>query len=571
MKHVYDFDRFTLEVREKRLFSAGEEVDLSFDDVSLLLALVERRPRVVSRDSLLKLLSQDPNEPPDDNLLAKHVQIVREALGDSARRPRFIKTVYGRGYQFIAEVIERGKARSIAILPFITLGVVGEGNYLGLGIADAVATRLTKLQELRVVPPNLVLSPTQAARDSYSLAEEMGVEWLLTGSIRKWNDRLRVIAQLAVVKSRRQIWSQKFDGRPVEVFDIEDMIAEQVAQQMELLLSDEDKRLLAQRVTENSDAYEDYLMGRMYWYQRELKALRKGLDCFERAVRKDPGFTLAYVGIANSYIILGSFGSEEIPPKEAMPRAEEAARRALTLDNNSAEAYASIASVEALFHWRWSRAEEAFRRSLSLNPRQFMTRCWYAQCLTAAGQFERALLEVNQARKIKPTSLIVNATASRLLYHAGRYDEAVEQARKTVNMEKNFFLAHTFLALSYKAKGEFSLAIEELEIANRLSEDNPATLGELGHTYACSGEHERANSILRDLLSLRQQRYVSPYTIAKIYLGLRQFDATFDYLEEAYACRTAWLIFLTSDPIFETVKSDRRFADLIRRINFQDS
>jgi len=571
MKHIYNFDRFTLEVREKRLLSAGEEIDLSSDEVDLLLALIERRPQVVSKNNLLELLSQDSDEPPEENLLAKHIQIIRKALDDSARRPRFIKTIYGKGYKFIAEAKEDGRARSIAVMPFISSAVESEGNYLGLGVANAVATRLTRLEELRVVPPNLVLSPTQMARDSYSLAEEMGVEWLLTGSIRKGNDRLRVIAQLATVKDRRQIWSQKFDGTLADVFNIEDTIAERVAQALALILSDEDKKLLVQRPTENSDAYEDYLMGRMYWYQREPKALKKGLECFERAVRKDPDFTLAHVGIADSYIILGSFGSEEIVPKEAMPKAESAARRALSLDNTAAEAYASLASIEALFYWKWSKSEEAFKRSLALNPRQFMTRCWYAQCLTAAGQFERALLEVEQARRIKPTSLIVNATASRLLYHAGRYDEAIEQARKTVNMEKNFFLAHTFLALSYKAKGDFSLAIEELEIANSLSENNPATLGELGHTYASSGDHASADSVLRDLLLLRQQRYVSPYNIAKIYLGLRQFDTMFGYLEEAYDYRTGWLIFLTSDPIFETVKSDQRFADLVHRINFPGS
>jgi TolB-like protein/tetratricopeptide (TPR) repeat protein len=570
MKHEYVFDRFTLEVDERRLMTGAGEISLSYDDVAILLLLVQCWPHVVSKDDLLNLLHLDAGEPSDENLLAKHIQNIRKAFGDSAKRPRFIKTVYGKGYQFIAKPEEAGHPRSIAVLPFTSPGAE---NYLGVGVADAVAARLNTLKELKVVPPNLIQSPTQAARDPFSVAEEAGVEWVLTGMIRKSGDRIRVTTQLAGVSDRLQIWSEKFDGSLSDVFGIEDAIAERVAEELELIVRGEGTKLAGPRLTASPEAYEDYLMGRMYWYRRDPKALRKGLDFFRRAVEKDPDFTLAHVGIADSYMILGSFGSEEIPPKAAMPNAEEAAARALKLDENSAEAIATIASIKALFYWTWSESEAAFKRSLELNPHQPMTLCWYAQTLTAAGYPERAISEVERARRIKPTSLIVNATAARVLYHAGRFDAAAEQARKTVHMEENFFLGHSFLALASKQKGDLALAVEELKAAGRLSENNPATMAELGHTYAVSGDRKNAEKILRDLLRLRKKRHVSSYNLAKLYLGLGQFDTMFDFLEEAYDQRTGWMIFLNVDPIFnvKVVASDSRFADLVRRVNFSGS
>lgn len=571
MKHTYVFDRFTLEVNERRLLTREGEVPLSYDDVAILLLLIQRRPHVVSKDDLLNLLHLDAGEPSDENLLAKHIQNIREALGDRARRPKFIKTVYGKGYQFIVEPEETGRSRSIAVLPFTSSGAEAAGNYLGVGIADAIATRLNTLKDLKVIPPNLIQSPKQTARDPFSVAEEAEVEWVLTGMIRRSNDKLRVTTQLASVSDRRQIWSEKFDGQLSEVFGIEDAIAERVAEELELIVRGEGKKLAAPRPTISPEAYEDYLMGRMYWYRREPKALRNGLDYFRRAIEKDPDFTLAHVGVADSYLILGSFGSEEIPPREAMPLAEDAVTRALALDENSAEAYATLASIKALFHWTWRESEAAFKRSLGLNPHQAMTRCWYAQTLAAAGEFERSISEVEGARRIKPTSLIVNATAARVLYHARRYDDAAEQARKTIHMEENFLLGHIFLALAYKQKGELALAVEELKAAGRISENNPATMAELGHTYAVSGDQRKAKAVLRDLMLLRKQRYVSSYTVAKIHSGLGQIDTMFDFLEEAYAQRTGWMIFLHVDPIFNVVASDPRFENLVRRINFSGS
>lgn len=453
--------------------------------------------------------------------------------------------------------------RSIAVLPFKLLSSDGGDEYLGLGMADALITKLGNLSQVAVRPTSAVRRYTGLEPDPVKAGRELKVDSVLEGSIQKSDEQIRVTVQLVKVEDGRHLWAEKFDERFTGIFAIEDSISERVAVALALKLTGEERRRLTRHHTENTEAYQLYLKGRYHWNKRTPDSLKKGVESFQQAIDKDPGYASAYAGLADSYTLLGI--QEVLFPKDAFQKARAAAAKALEIDDTLAEAHASLAHI-SLHGWDWANAEREFKRAVELNPNYATAHHWYAEYLTALGRMEEAIAEEKRSQEMDPLSLVINTDVGWHLYYARRYDQAIEQYRKTLELDPNFTLAHLRLGQAYEQKQKYAEAIAELNKALALSAGSTETVSALGHAYALSGQKAQAQKALDELKGRAQQGYASAYFIAAIYAGLGERDQAFAWLEKAYEDRSGWLIFIKAEPKLDSLRSDPRFTDLLRRI-----
>ncbi len=306
------------------------------------------------------------------------------------------------------------------------------------------------------------------------------------------------------------------------------------------------------------------MRGRFYWNKRTGDDLKKSIEYFNQAIAQDPSYALAYAGLADGYVVLP--GNSATTPEEAFPKAKAAARKAVELDDSLAEGHTSLASVLASYDWNWSEATKEFQRAIELNPNYPTVHHWYGDVyLVRMGRFEEAIAEVKRAQELDPLSQIINADVGDTYILARRYDQAIEQLRKTIEMDQNFFVAHWYLGIAYEMKGSFQEAIAEYQKARQLN-DNPRVLALLGHVYAASGQREEALRTLDQLKEIARQRYVSGFSFALVYAGLGEKDQALKWLEKSYQDRAQELTRLKVDPQLDNLRSDPRFADLVRRM-----
>jgi DNA-binding winged helix-turn-helix (wHTH) protein/TolB-like protein/Flp pilus assembly protein TadD len=455
--------------------------------------------------------------------------------------------------------------KSIAVLPFKSFGADDADEYLGVGIAETLTTRLSSLKLLTVRPSSAVLKYAASEKETVVAGQELKVDSVLEGSIQRLGDRLRVTVRLVSVSDVSLLWADHFDENFTDIFKVEDSISTKVAAALALKLSGEEQRRLIKRDTDNAEAYQLYLKGRFFWNKRTGEGFKLGIVQFKQAVEKDPGYALAYAGLADSYTGLTFYNFAA--PNETMPKAKEAATNALAIDSTLAEAHASLAHVKVNYDWEWSDAEKEFRRSIELKPDYATAHQWYAiHYLTPTGQLEEAIQEMKRALDLEPTSLVMNTFLGATLYFAGRYDDAIEQCRKTIEMDSNFAVAHWHLGLAYEQKGMFDDAIAELQKAITLSGSSPLMIAALGYAYAKAGKRNEANRILDELQKLSAVRYVSSCELAAIYVALGEREQAFQRLEKAYKERSFHLINLKVRPEFAPLRPDPRFHDLVRRI-----
>jgi tetratricopeptide (TPR) repeat protein len=371
--------------------------------------------------------------------------------------------------------------------------------------------------------------------------------------------------RLVSVSDVSVLWADHFDENFTDIFKVEDSISTKVAAALTLKLSGEEQRRLTKRDTDNAEAYQLYLKGRFFWNKRTGEGFKLGIAQFKQAVEKDPGYALAYAGLADSYTGLTFYNFAA--PDETMPKAREAATNALAIDSTLAEAHASLAHVRVNYDWEWSDAQKEFKLSIELKPDYATAHQWYAiHYLTPTGQSEEAIQEMKRALDLEPTSLVMNTFLGATLYFAERYDDAIEQGRKTIEMDSNFAVAHWHLGLAYEQKGMFDDATAELQKAITLSGSSPLMIAALGHAYAKAGKRNEANRILDQLQKLSAVRYVSSYELAAIYVALGDREQAFQRLERSYKERSFHLINLKVRPEFAPLRSDPHFQDLLRRI-----
>ncbi len=459
---------------------------------------------------------------------------------------------------------DRLKIRSIAVLPFKPLVEGSRDESLEMGMCDALITRLSAINQLVVRPTSSVVRYNKLGLDSLSAGRELGVDALLDGYVQRSGDRIRVTAQLLSTADGKHLWSGQFDDNFNGIFAVEDSISRQISDALLLRLSGEEQRGIAKHYTENVEAYQLYLSGGYFQDKRTADGLNKSLDYFQQAIEKDPEYALAYAGLAESYI--GLSVRADMPPRDSYQKAKTAAMRALEIDNTISEAHAALGSVKYFYDWDWSGAETECKRAIELSANDPHAHQTYAFYLLIMGRNREAITEIKLAQTLEPLSLHMNSQVARVLFFSHEYDQAIEQCRRTLEMDANFGPAHLFLARAYNQKRMYDEALTQLQKANDLLGPSAEVLAVIGYTYAVSGRRAEAQKTLKDLQGLSNQRYVSPYHIAMVYAGLGEKDETFRWLEKAYADREGRMSLLKLAPEFDGVRSDPRFADLIRRV-----
>jgi tetratricopeptide (TPR) repeat protein len=338
-----------------------------------------------------------------------------------------------------------------------------------------------------------------------------------------------------------------------------------------LKLTGAEKKRLTKRYTENTEAYHLYLKGRYHWNKFNEVGFRKAIECFQQAIEHDPAYALAYAGLADCYVSLSTFNV--IPSKEGFPKARAAALKALEIDDTLADAHTSLARIKSSFDWDWLAAEEEFKRAIELNPNYATAHHLYGRHLMIMGRFDEAAVEIRRASELDPLSLLINADLSAPLFFARQYDQAIESLRETIEMDPNFALAHVRLGGAYECKGMYEEAIAEYQRAIELSgssADNPTTSAVLAHVYAASGRGDQARAMLNRLKEQSQRGYVSPCDIAEVHAALGEEDQAFEWLEKAYKLRSCDLRFLKVSQLMDSLRSDPRFADLLRRVGLAE-
>lgn len=454
---------------------------------------------------------------------------------------------------------------SLAVLPFQTLGTDRPDEYLGLGMADAVITKLASTGKITVRPTSAMQQYAGTHPSPQSVGREQGVDAVLEGRIQRDADRVRVTMQLIRVRDGQQLWADTFDRQITDVFALEDALAEMAAQSIRLNLTGAETRRFTRRSTDNPAAYEGYMKGRYFWNKRTQAGLNRGLEYFREAIQLDPGFADAYVGLADSYATLGLYAV--LPPKEAFPAAKEAATRALQMDDTLAAAHATLGLINFYYDWDISASNEEFRRALAEDPHYAMAHSWYGESLAAKGQYAEAVAEAQRALQDDPLSLIVGSNAGWTFALAGQYDRSVETLRKAIDIDSNFPRTHFRLGEVYEQRAQYAMAIPEFEQAVNLSGGDPYYEGSLAHAYAASGNPTRARVLLENLQT-RTRQHVPAYAIVVVYAGLGDRDETFLWLQKAVEDRSTPLVFLRSDPELANFRSDPRFAELAHLINF---
>ena len=574
--HVYEFGEFRLDAGKRLLLrGGGEVVPLTPKVFDTLLYLVERGGVVVDKDELMRVIW--PDTVVEENNLNQNVSALRRALGESRGEHRYIVTVPGRGYRFVADVkagadvsaraqTSVSSIRNLAVLPFTPLVAEHRDAALELGMADALVARLGS-GEIIVRPINSVRKYVELDQDPLAAGRELGVESVLEGSIQRWGDYIRVTVRLVNVSDGATLWAGTFDEKFTNIFAVQDAIAEKVAGALAPQLGHEEKKLLTKRYTLNAEAYELYVRGRYHALKATPPEIQTAISYFRQAIDLDPDYALAYVGLADAY---RSFPlNSDMPPNEFFPRAKAALQKAVAIDDTLAEAHAVLGFTIFWYDWDWGAAEGQYRRALELDPNSADAHLAYAHLLSNTGRHTEALAEAKRARELDPLNLRTNALEGQFLNHAGRTDEALARLQKTFELDQNYLLAHLFAWSVYIEKGMYVEAVAEARRARELNDLSAQPGAYLGYALAKSGKRREALAELEGLLELLAERYVPPYLVALVYNGLGERDEALDWLERGYEQRDPKMVFLLVEPKWSNLHSEPRFQDLLRRVGLK--
>lgn len=454
---------------------------------------------------------------------------------------------------------------TIAVLPFADHSPERDQEYFCDGMTEEIINALTKLPMLRVVAWTSSRRLKGHTADIAEIGQQLNVGTVVTGSLRKSGERLRITTQLIDAGEGCYLWSESYDRELKDVFAIQEEIARAIVATLRIQIADEGKKRLVKRYTDNLEAYNLYLQGRYFWNQRSETGLKKGIGYFEQAIAKDPSYALAYAGLSDSYSLLGNYGV--LPSKKVKASASAAALKAVEIDDTLAEAHTALGHVKATYYWDWWGAEAEYKRALELNPGYATLHHWYAVTyLAPMGRLDEAMLEIGRAQELDPISVSIRRDLALILYDMRRYDQAIEQCRRTIELDPGFHGGYWVLGLALEQKSMFEEASAAFENGLALSGGSPRMIGALGHSYAVSGKREQAEEVIGRLRTLSQQRWVSPFETALIYMGLRESDIAFEWLDRAYEAHSYELVPLKVDPRFDVLRSDSRFEKLLRNM-----
>jgi TolB-like protein/Tfp pilus assembly protein PilF len=468
----------------------------------VLVALLERPHELVTREELQQRLWPDGVSVDFDNNLNSAVSRLRDALRDGARKPKFIETVHHHGYRFVADVVGDRKeaedsAPSIAVLPFTNLSAAPESEYFCDGLAEELLNALMRVSDLRVVARTSAFSLKHQQLDVQEIGRRLNAAVVLEGSVQRTGNRVRILTQLINTADGYHLWSERFDREMDDIFAIQDEIAEAILSKLRVRLADI-KTPLVKRHTENVEAYTLYLKGRYYWNKRFVPgSMQSALDNFHKVISIDPHYALAYSGLADCYNLVGIFQFRAA--HEVFPKAKEYAEKAVSLDDELAEAHASLAYTCMLYDWDWQRSEHEFKKALIINPSYAQAHLWYAQYLAAMTRFDEAIAEGKRAQGIDPTNLSINANVALVLYWAHENKRSIEQLEQTLALDPDFGLTSFYLGNLLTVEGRYAEGIAVLEKAVEKTGGMPLLMAHLGLAYGRSGERAKANKLLREL------------------------------------------------------------------------
>ena len=453
---------------------------------------------------------------------------------------------------------------SLAVLPFENVSRDPEHEYLSDGIAGSLINTLATVPKLRVMAQSTVSRFKGRTIDPQTAGRELKVRAVLTGRIMQSGESLRIGAELVDVATGSQLWGAQYDRKPGEIFAIQDDISNEISGKLRLKLTRAERNRLTKRQTDDAEAYRLYLRGRHHWNRWTEDGFYKAIENFQQAVETDPSYALAYAGLADSYVLLG--WNSYLPPKDAFPKGKAAALGALRLDPDLGEAHTPLAAVLWLHDWQWQEAEMEFRRSLALSPAYPTANHWYAEYLLTMGRHVEAIARTKKSQELDPLSLIISVAIGWALYMNRRYEDAIEQLRRTVELEPHYPVTYWILGLLLRKMGRYELAIAEGQKGVKLSGGSSLMSAALAQTFAAAGNEPQAIQILDDLTKLTKQKYVAPYFLAGIHIGLGEDERAMEYLEKSYEEHSHWLIYLHLDPSMDGLRSNPRFQDLVRRV-----
>jgi len=458
-------------------------------------------------------------------------------------------------------------AKSIAVLPFENLSRDPDNAYFAEGIKEEVLARLSKVADLKVISIRSTQQPKNSLPDLSRMAQKLGVDTFLEGSVQRSADEVRVTVQLVRAESDAHLWADTFDRKLTDIFAVESEIAKAVADTLQAKLTRSEERAISAKPTGNLEAYQLYLRGRYYWNRRTAGGLNKALEQFQQAVDKDPTYALAYTGLADCYAVMEQYAGT--PSSETLPRARAAALRALDIDASLGEAHTSLGYVNTLSR-QFGAAEKEFKRGIELNPNYPTAHHWYGlPYLSMLGRLDEAMAEIKRAQQLDPLSPIISANAGSLYVLKRDLSPAIEEFKKVIELDPNFPIAHDFLGCAYLKQGHQQEAIAELQKGVELSGRASQELGFLGYGYGALGKRAEARALLKELEERYARKESPAMHLAAVYAGLGEKDQAFAWLERDFQDRTGLLIFITTLPDYDTLRDDPRYTDLLRRMGLR--
>ena len=455
-------------------------------------------------------------------------------------------------------------AHSVAVLPFENLRSEPGQEFLIDGVTEGILNSLSQQDGLKVSARTSSFQFRSSAAELDEISKKLGVQAIVEGAVDIDGDRIQIVVQLINAEDQMHLWSKRFEGNVDDIFSIQDKIANSIAN----VLLRSSRRVVTQR-TANKEAYQLYLKGRSHWNRRTQMELLKGIEVFEEAIEKDPEFGAAYAGLADCYTALGY--SSFLSPRQSFPKAFDAATKALKLDTTLAEAHATLGYYQFYYEWDWAKAEQEFRKAISINPNHELAYDWYGYYLTAMQRYDEAHVVFAKAASLDPLSAGIGTDMGFSLYYNKKYDKAAEALMAALKLNPNFPLARIWLGRVYQVKKMYDQSIDEYKKAITVVSGWPVAYAQIGNVYGVSGDHQQARAILDSLNSFAPKKFVTSYGVALVYAGLGEKAKTYEWLNKAYDERSHWLVWLKTDPRWDEFRSDPQFAELLARISLPET
>jgi TolB-like protein/Flp pilus assembly protein TadD len=564
------FGSFEIDEIAGELRRDGVKIRLQEQPFQILQILLEHPGDLITREDLRKRVWPSDTFVDFDHGINNAIKRLREALGDTAETPRYVETLPRRGYRFIGRTeCELPKIRSLAVLPLEDLSRDPEREYFADGLTEALITILAKIGDLRVISRTSAMQYKGVHKPLREIAMELDVDTVVEGTVLRVGPRVRITAQLIDAVKESHLWAESYEKDLRDVLSLQSEIAQSIAREIQVKLTPQEKAQLAEAPAVDPDAYEAYLKGRFYWNKRSGEGLRKGAECFRQAIEKDPHYAAAYAGLADCASSAGWFGF--LSPEEAFAKGRLIAQKALEMDRSLGEAHASLGWALTHYDYDFASAEREHERAIELSPRYATAHQWFAMTLIPQGRLDEAFSELKRAMRLDPLSPIIHTTLSWAYYCARLYDKGVEQARKTLDLDATFPATWYCLGVSSMLNGDTDSGLTAVQKAVEFSSRGSAYVTGLAWALAKAGQTRDARTILDEALRERAAgKYFMAAQVATIYVELQEKDEALRWLEEGYQERSAWMVYLKTDPRYDPLRSEPRFCDLVRRMNFPD-